>query len=169
MIGAKVLEFDSGEVLAMVNGIIVAPDSGMIEAFWVKPKEIGLKNAILKTSDILEFKKHLYIKSAHVIAEANDVIRIKDILDDGRVFLGSAVENEAGQSYGSCVNLSFDTATYALKQIHSRKTFLGLFALDQRIFSYGKILKVLPGLILVNDDATKKESIMASTPEAAAG
>jgi len=169
MIGARVLEFDSGNLLAMVSGIIVDPDSGMVEAFWVKPLTLPIRNAILKTSDILEFKKNLYIRSDKVLAEAEDVIRIHEILEDGRVFLGNNVRGEDGASYGRCINLSFDVQTYAIKQIYSKRTFLGLIPLDERIFSYNHIIRVLPEMILVSDDSTKKEALMATTPEAAAG
>ncbi|MBU0706201.1 hypothetical protein KJ657_04420 [Patescibacteria group bacterium] len=167
IVGAKVLEFDSGDLLAMVSGIIVDPDTGMVEAFWVKPATLPVGNAILRISDILEFKKNLYIKSDKLLAQAEDVIRISEILEDGRAFLGNAVQNEAGHSYGTCVNLAFDTKTFALKQIYSRRSILGLITLDERIFSYNNIIKILPEMILVNDDATKKEVIMATMPEAA--
>lgn len=169
IVGAKVLKFDSGDLLAVVSGIIVDPDTGMVEAFWVKPATLLVRNAILKTSDIVEFKKNLYIKSDKVLAQAEDVIRISAILEEGRTFLGNSVQNEAGESYGRCTNLTFDSQTYALKQIHAKKSILGLITLDERIFSYDNILKVLPDMILVEDVATKKETLMATTPEAAAG
>jgi sporulation protein YlmC with PRC-barrel domain len=167
--GAKILESDSGDLLAMVTGIIINPDSGMVEAFWVKPATLPYRAAILKTTDILEFKKNLYIRSDKVLAQAEDVIRINAILEDGRTFLGNLVQNEAGDSYGRCDNLSFDTDTNALKQIHCKKSLLGVFNLDQRIFSYESIIKVLPDMILVKDDATKKDTVIVTTPETAAG
>ncbi len=169
MLGAKVLEFDSGDLLAMVSGIIVDPDSGMVEAFWVKPTTLPVKNAVLRVSEIVELKKNLYIKSEKVLAQAEDVIKINEILEDGRTFIGNAVQNEAGDSFGTCVNLTFDTGTYALKQVYSKRSILGLITLDERIFSYNNIVKVLPEMILVDDDGKKKESVMATTPEAAAG
>ena len=168
MIGTKVLEFDSGDLLGMVSGIVIDPDSGMVEAFWVRPATIPVRSAILRTSDILELKKNLYIKSDQVLAQAEDVIRVNEIIEDGRKFLGSLVQNEGGDSYGRCDDLSFDTETYALKQIHSRKSFLGLITLDERLFSYENIIKVLPGQILISDDAKEKEGVIVTTPEAAA-
>lgn len=169
LMGAKVLEYSSGQILALVSGIIIHPDTGMVEAFWIKPLTLPFKNAVLKTSDILEFKKHLYVKDERVFAQADDVIRITEILEEKREFLGTLIQSEAGTAYGKCVNLTFDTETYALKQIYARKSFMGLVTLDERIFAYNDIVKVLPGVILVNDDSTKKETVMATTPEAAAG
>jgi len=169
ILGAKVLEFDSGDLLATISGIIVDPDTGMVDAFWVKPTTLSVRSAILRASDIVELKKNFYIKSDKVLAQAEDVIRISEILEDGRTFLGNVVQNEAGHSYGTCVNLAFDTQTFALKQIYSRRSILGVITLDERIFSYSNIIRVLPEMILVDDDATKKETLMATTPEAAAG
>ncbi len=169
ILGAKVLEFDSGDLLATISGIIVDTDTGMIEAFWVKPKTLSVRNAILRTSSIVEFKKNIYIKSDKVLAQAEDVIRITEILDDGRTFLGNSVQNEAGESYGTCVDLGFDTKTFALKQIHSKQSILGLITLDERIFSYNNIIRVLPEMILVDDDVKKKKkTVLVTTPEAAA-
>lgn len=169
LVGAKVLEYSTGLVVALVSGIIVDPDTGMVEAFWVRPLTLPYKYAVLKTPDILEFKKHLYVKGEHVLAQAEDLIRISEILEDGRTFLGAAVRSEAGISYGKCVNLTFDTGTYALRQIYSRRSIFGLITLDERIFSYNDLVKVLPAVIIVNDDSSKKETVMATTPEAAAG
>ncbi|MBN2307316.1 PRC-barrel domain-containing protein [Candidatus Peregrinibacteria bacterium] len=168
MVGSRVLEYDSGDLLGMVSDIVIDPDSGMVEAFWVRPATLPFGNAILRTSDVLELKKHIYIRSDKVLAQAEDVIRINEILEDGRKFLGCLVQSEAGQSYGRCIDLSFDTDTYALKQIYTRKSLLGLITLDERLFSYENIIKVLPNLILINDDAKKKEGVIVTTPEAAA-
>lgn len=169
LVGAKVLEYSSGQLLALISGIIIDPDTGMVEAFWVRPITLPVKNAILKTSDIMEFKKHLYIKSDRVLAQAEDVIRISEILAEDRELLNTRVLSEAEVSYGKCVNLTFDTQTYALRQIYARRSILGLITLDERIFSYNDIIKVLPGVVMVNDDNAKKETIMATTQEAAAG
>jgi len=168
LVGAKILEYSSGQVLGLVSGVVIHPDTGVVEAFWVKPLTLPIKSAVLKASDVLEFKKHLYIKDDRVLAQANDIIRINEILDDGREFLGANVVSETGAPYGKCTNLTFDTVTYLLKQIYVQRVFLSLYVLDERIFSYGDIIRVLPGEIIVNDDIGKKETLLGTTPEAAA-
>lgn len=169
ILGAKVLEFDSGNLLGFVTGILIDPDTGMVEAFWVKALNLPLGKVILRSVDILELKKHLYVTSEKVLAQAEDVIRISEILRDGRVFLGNVVQSEAGRTYGYCDDISFDCVTFVLKKIHARRTFFGLFTLEERTFSYDRILRVLPEMILVDDDTSGREPLMATTPEAAAG
>jgi len=167
--GARVLEFDSGDLVATVSGIIVDPDTGIVEAFWVKPTTLNVRSAILRVPDIVELKKNFYINSDKVLAQAEDVIRISEILTDGRTFLRNSVKNEAGHSYGTCVDLGFDTKTFALRHIYSKRSVLGLITLDERIFSYNNIIRVLPEMILVDDNATKKDTVIVTMPEVAAG
>lgn len=164
--GSKILQFDTGECLAFLNWPIINPDTGIIEAFWVKPLAIAEKDAIVLTSDILEFKKNLYVHSEKVLCSPADVIRITAILDEKREILYAGVQNEKGKRYGKVYNLSFSTETYVTKQLYVRKKFLSLISFGSTIFPYERILKVLPGYIIINDDATKKEGIPNSAEPA---
>jgi sporulation protein YlmC with PRC-barrel domain len=168
-LGVKVLDFDSGGVLAVLNWPIVNPDTGILEAFWVKPLNLALRNAVLQVADIVEFKKNVYIKSEEVMADPADVIRLSEILSEGRPILGALVMNEAGVRYGKVVDLSFSTETYMLKQIVVEKTFLGIFQASSRIFGWGQILQITEKGIIVDDSNEAKEPSMGDMVEPAAG
>lgn len=168
LVGAKVLEFDSGDLLALLDLPIVNPDTGVLEAFWVRPMNLPVSHAVVQVADILEFKKNIYIRSENVMADPADVIRLNEILSEGRDFLNARVMNESGKYYGKLVDLSFDTETYMLKQIDVRKTFL-FFAYDRRIFAWGRILRVLPEKIIIDDRTEQKEAIITDATEPAAG
>ncbi len=150
--GAKVVHQDTGETLALLNLPIIDPDTGVIEAFWVKPLTLMENDAVLTTSNILSFKKNLYIASNNVLAEAADLVRIATILEDGRLILGARVESESGYFYGRVYNLSFSTETYLLKQLHVQRAFL-FFGFNRRLFPYDRIVKVLADKIIINDDS----------------
>ncbi len=165
IIGTKVLDFETGEPLALVNDIIINPDNGAVEGFWVKPITIPLRNAIIQVSNILEFKKHIYIKDDSKIAVADDVIRISDILAQNRLFIGNKAQNEKGDYIGKIVDVSFDTKTFMINQLLTQKSFLGIIHYDKRIFSYNSIVKVLSEAVIINDESTKKETILDQTVE----
>lgn len=169
LVGSKVLHFDSGELLASLNLPIINPDTGVVEAFWVKPFTVALKNAVIQVGDIVEFKKHVYVKSEKVIADPADIIRLSEILSEGRWFLNAPVRNEAGRNYGRVKDLSFSTDTYVLKQIVVQKTLLGLFPGDRRVFGWERILKVLPDEIIIDDSSEQKERATNKAAEPAAG
>lgn len=165
--GEQVIHFETGECLALLNWPIIDPDAGIIRAFWVKPLTLDLSNGIILTSDILAFKKKLYIRSDKVICNPAEVIRIASILDDRRTFLFATVQNEKGKKYGWVYNLSFSTETYVLRQIYSQRTIMGLFNFNRRIFPYERVLNVLPETVIIEDDNTKKDKVVEAPVELA--
>lgn len=153
--------------MGLLNFPIIDPDTGVIEAFWVKPLTLALRDAILMTTDILAFKKNIYIKSDKVLAEPADVVRIATILDDGRQFLNKAVRNEKGKKYGSVYNLTFSTETYVMRQLYVRRSILGLFSWGHTIFPYERVLKVLLEAVVIEDSTSKKEKVPDGSVEPA--
>jgi len=156
--GAKVLHQKTGELLATLNWPIVDPDTGVIEAFWVKSMVEGSKNAIILTSTILGFKKNIYITSEKMIMDPSENVRITDILQEGRRIIEAEVKNESSKKYGKAYNFSFSTDTFVMRQLFVQRSVLGMFQFGHRIFPYERILRVLPHLILVEDDSTEKEA-----------
>ena len=165
--GEKVVHFDTGDTLAFLNFPIFNPDTGVIEAFWVKPLTVAMKDGIILTADILAFKKKVYIKSDKVICNPAEVLRIASILDEARPFLYAVAQNEKGKRYGRVYNLSFSTETYVLRILYTQKTLLGLFAYDQRVFPYERVLRVLPKIVIIDDEGAKKEKVVEAPAEPA--
>lgn len=164
--GSKILQFDTGECLAFLNWPIINPDTGIIEAFWVKPIH-GENDAVLLTTDILQFKKNLYIKSEKVFCNPAEVIRIAAILDEKREILYAPVQNERGEGYGQVFNISFSTETYVLRQLFTRKRLLGLLPFQPSIFPYERVLQVLADKVIIYDDTTKKQEVISGSTEPA--
>lgn len=158
IIGTPVVRHSDGELLALINDVIINPDTGKIEAFWVKPATIPVSNAVLKSDAITDWKKKVYIQSENEIVEAEDVIRISEILSKNTYFIGNTVKNEAGDFIGTVYDLDFDTEKLYLRQIYTEKSFL-IFSFSKRIFNSDSILKALPEYILVKDKQDIKEKV----------
>ncbi|GEM_PF-1616418 len=159
ILGNPVLHFEQGTVLGVVRDVIIHPDTGRLEGLWIKPTGRLLAFGVLQTQDIVEWKKNIYVKDEGSIAEAHDVIKISEILADGRLIMGKRVRTEAGETVGRVVNLDFDTEQYYLRHLYTQKSVLGLWAYDSRILNYDLILEVLPDYILIKDKTAKAEKI----------
>ena len=157
IIGSQFKDTHTGEVLALLKDLIIDPETGKVEAFWVKPMTVPLSNAIIQVQDVLDWKKHIYVKGEQVIADPADVIRITDILEKKRLFMGNSVRGEAGDQFGRVYNLDFDSKTYYLKNISTQKSVLGIIGYDSRIFSYSRIVEVLENEIIVDDNILEEE------------
>jgi sporulation protein YlmC with PRC-barrel domain len=158
IVGTFVIREEDGQIIALINDIIINPDTGKIEAFWVKPVTMPFSNAIIKSESIIKWGKKIHIQGEGDIAEAEDVIKISEILAQNIYFIGNIVKNEAGATLGKVYDLDFDTEKLYLRQIYSEKRFL-IFSYNQRIFSYNAILKATPDHILVKDVEEKKVKV----------
>ncbi len=160
IIGAKVVRQEDGQVLAVVFGLIIHPDTGKVEALKVKALDPRIRNAVVLAGDILEFKTKVYVNNENDVAEEEDIIRITDIISRNTPFFGNKVKNEAGEYIGKVYDLEFDTKSFYLKQIYTEKSFL-IFKYNPRIFSYDSIIKAEPDYILVKDTQEVEEKAEA--------
>lgn len=155
IIGTPIVRQEDGAILALIQDIIIHPDTGKIEAFWVKALALPIPNAIIQTESILEWKKNIYIKDEREIADPEDIIKVSEILSRNTLFIRNQVKNEAGKIYGKIYDLDFNVDKLYLRNLYVQKSFLG-FKFEQHIFHHDNIIKVLPEYILVKDIEEKK-------------
>ena len=162
ILGIPVMHFEQGDVLGTVKDIIIHPDTGKVEALWIRLKGALQGYFVLQTQDIVEWKKNIYVKSEEVLAEAGEIIKISEILSDGRLIIGNRVRTESGENLGRVTDVDFDTQQFYLRHLYIQKSFFGLKSYDKRILSYDLIVEVLPDCILVKDQTEKAEKEKAS-------
>ncbi|MBN2087826.1 PRC-barrel domain-containing protein [Candidatus Peregrinibacteria bacterium] len=160
IIGTQIHQHDDGNILAVASDVIIDTDTGKIEGLWVKSLTLPLTNAVLRTSDIIEWKSKIYIKDDSVISESDDLINITEILEKEIMIVGNNVENKEGRYLGSVYDFDFDTKNLKLRQIYTEKKFIGLFGYQRRIFSFNSIIKIKKSAIIVEDKTEIKEEII---------
>jgi sporulation protein YlmC with PRC-barrel domain len=154
IIGTQVLSHAEGAVLAVVEDLIVHPDTGKVEGFWVKPLTLPFRHAVLPWEAVVAWKQHLYVKNEQAMAEPDEVIRIADILARKTYFVGSRVETESGKSLGAVFDLDLDDRKMTLRYLFVQRSFL-FFHSEPRFVHGDSIVQVLPGRIVVKDDDKK--------------
>jgi sporulation protein YlmC with PRC-barrel domain len=148
--GLPVFPFHGHEPIAFVQDVIINPDTGKLEALWVRPMLLPIAFGILDFNDIVEWKRNLYVRSENVIAEPGEIIRINAILDRNISFMKNNVVSESGEALGKVVNLDFDSRDGILRHLYVQKGFLG-FSWERRVFDFASILEVTPEAIIVKD------------------
>ena len=157
--GWPLLSHADGAVLGIVMDLIINPDTGRIEAFWVKPYEVPLKEAIVASEDVLGFRKGLSVRNEKVILEPGDILRVAEILNRGIFFYGNRAIGESGNPVGKVYDISFDPKQLMLRQIYTSKGFFP-FYYDRRIYPYGAIVEAMPDRIIVKDLEAPKEEVI---------
>ncbi len=154
IIGTHVLSYVEGDALATVEDLIVHPDTGKVEGFWVKPLTLPLKHAVLPWEGVVAWKRHLYVKDDQAIAEPEEIIRIADILTRKTYYIGNKVKTESGKRLGKVFDLDFDEHKMFLRYLFVRKSFPFLRSAPQFVH-FDSIVQVLPEVIIVKDEDEK--------------
>ncbi|MBN1258232.1 PRC-barrel domain-containing protein [Candidatus Peregrinibacteria bacterium] len=163
ILGSQIIDFDDGSSLGLIRDVIVDPDTGKIEAFWVKPFTLPLKHAVLQSQDIIEWKKHVYVRGESCISDPAEIIKVADILTRHTYVIGNRVRGQSGKKYGRVFSLDFDASQYYIRNIYVQKSFFGFFSYNKRVFSFDSILEILPDMILLNDDAAVKAKVIENS------
>lgn len=166
IVGVNVIDQASGRVLGSILGSIVNPDTGNIEAFWVKS---NVKNSIILSSGIAEIKKNIYAVSENSVIPYSDVIRINEILKEGRFFLRNSVQSESGENYGRLYDFTFDTQHLAVRSIYVRRSFLGLAYYRKRIFDADRIIRIESYAVIIDDESRKQEPLLVKSVDPVSG
>ncbi|PIQ75715.1 hypothetical protein COU78_02995 [Candidatus Peregrinibacteria bacterium CG10_big_fil_rev_8_21_14_0_10_49_24] len=123
-LGAQVVQNSSEEVLGTLANVLINPDSGTIEGFYVFVPS-GLSSGILFCSslDIVRFGARVHIRSEDSLCDPRDIIRLQSLLEDNRPVLGQRVRTESGQKLGRCKDIQFNTDTMKLEWVFPKKLF----------------------------------------------
>ena len=151
------------EAVAGVKDVIMDSETGKLLAFVVNAN----KGLVIIERDVLEWGDVLHIHDHHSIAEAEDIIRVKSVMDRGVRIFGNKVETKKGENIGLVVDMVIDSKTYQLKKIFIAKRVLGLLQYDQRIVSAKKIVEVLEDKVIV-ENSVESVKEKAAAPEMAA-
>lgn len=112
-IGLSVVEEDSEELLGMIGGILIHPDTGKVEGFFVqRSRWLQGEDLFLASADISHFGLAVRVRDADYLSPLHDRIRLMSIVEDGRTVLGQRMVTESGVFIGTCSDVQFETKTF---------------------------------------------------------
>ncbi|MFH1444598.1 MAG: hypothetical protein ABIG34_04405 [Candidatus Peregrinibacteria bacterium] len=157
-IGIPVKAEDTDEVVGSISGILLHPDRGTVEGFFVKvPSFFATTSLFLSAFDIIHFGRRILVRDHDRIGPMEDFLRVQSLLSDPRTVLGQHIRTESGLSIGQCRDVQFDTSTFRLTWIFSKRFFRWRAPISAR-----DILEVRPEAIIVRDPpAMAKEKTLA--------
>lgn len=171
VLGLPVQESESGGVLGTIGGIVLHPDTGVVEAFTVRVSAgmFAHRDLLLLPMDILHWGLRMTVRDGDVLALPEDIVRLQPLLTGNRPVLGQRMVTESGRALGRCSDLQFSTRDFRLEWLFPK-----------RLLRWGipvpasQILEVRSDAIIVRDaavpekkDAMEGLNILPQVPEAA--
>ncbi|MBI3331676.1 hypothetical protein HYZ99_01820 [Candidatus Peregrinibacteria bacterium] len=123
-IGFPVTEDGTEEHLGSLIGILIHPDTGKVEGFFVRRAGLfGSDQLFLSTMDILRWGMRVDIRSEDALSTVDEHIRLQPLLLDRRPVLGQKIRTESGLKIGTCRDVQFDTRHFVLEWLFPKKFF----------------------------------------------
>ena len=163
------MEEGGDQILGTIAGILILPDTGKIEGFFVHAQGIlGVETVFCSTVDIVRWGTRVYVNSHTALAPAEDRIRLQSLLQDPRTVLNQKIRTEAGTHLGRCKDVQFNTESMHIEWLFPKKWFRWGVALP-----VSDIVEITPEAIITKDPMKKqyikeqnKELMSAALPDA---
>lgn len=109
----------AGGPVAQVDAAIINPRNLKIEGFYVTDSIDTNQTLILLYQDIRELSGQGYIVNDHdVLVEADDLVRLRDVLDMGFELLKKPVFTASKESVGKVSDYAVETATMYIQKLY---------------------------------------------------
>lgn len=123
ILGYEVGDEETGEVLGKVRGILVHPDTGKVEGFFVRTRGMFSVPLFLASMDIRRWGSRIHVRHHDVLVPIGEHIRLQSLLEEKRPVLGQLIRTERGKTLGHCRDLEFDTEQSILLRLYLRRFF----------------------------------------------
>ncbi len=123
--GMSVLSEEDDELLGIVDGILLHPDTGTVEGFFIATGGILFAETLfLDARDILQWGTAIRTRDADRLTPPEEVLRLTELLADPRTVLGQKILTEKDhRSLGTCVDVQFSTTFFTLEWLFPKKFF----------------------------------------------
>ncbi|MFA6038904.1 MAG: PRC-barrel domain-containing protein [Candidatus Peribacteraceae bacterium] len=165
-----VVDDDVVEELGRINGVLIHPDTGKVEGFFLRTHGFFRRqNLFLATEDIQRWGLRITVRGPEVLAPVEERVRLQTLLEEGRYVLGQRVVTETGRTLGRCADVQFETEFFMVEWLLIRKFWRWRTSLP-----LSQILEVRKDAVVVRDPlspvpekAKEEKSPMLQVPEAA--
>lgn len=121
-IGLRVFDEEDGECIATISGIFIHPDTAAVEGFFVREQGfLHAREHFLPSMDIVHWGTRIRVRSGDVLTDITEMVRLRDVLEDGRYILNQNMITEAGQRIGICKDVQLDTKLFQLEWLFPKR------------------------------------------------
>lgn len=144
IVGLPVYDEHSISPIALVQDVIIDPETGFVVAFLLSKKKIVVP------LDVTRLNSGLYIHDQENLMELDEVMRVTEVLKKEVPIMGARVMSLKKKYIGKVVDFEIDTKAMALSHILTAKTIFFLHY-NEREFSRSQIITITSHGITVKD------------------
>ena len=151
LLNKSVFSLRTGQPVAYVTGPIFNPKNLKIEGFYCQDS-ISKDQLILLYQDIREVLKDGFVVNDHdVLAEPQELVRLKDVLEQQFVLVGKQVETTAKQKVGKVSDFAVETETMFVQKIYVSQSLFKSFTGGSLSIDRNQIHEITDKRIIINE------------------
>ena len=147
----SVLSLRTGGPIATITGPIINPNNLKIEGFYCQDR-VDKRQLILLYQDIRDIMPQGYVVNDHeVLSEAEDLIRLKDVLELNFQLIGKQVITTSKERVGKVSDYAADTETMFIQKLYVAQSIVKSFTGGSLSIDRTQINEITPSRIIIND------------------
>lgn len=155
------LSLRTGSPVARIIKPIINPNNLKMEGFYCEDDK-DTRQLVLLYQDIREIlPQGLVIDDFDVLAESDDLVRLKDILEIDYELMGKQVDTISGEKVGKVSDYAFESATMYIQKLYVSQSILKSFTGGSLSVDRSQVHETTPKRIVIND-------LLAKAPAGAA-
>jgi sporulation protein YlmC with PRC-barrel domain len=164
LLNKSVLSLRTGTAIATITAPIINPDNLKIEGFYCEDR-FDKKQLVLVYQDIRDVLAKGYVVDDHdVLVEADDLVRLKKVIDLNFQLIGKPVVTIDKEKVGKVSDYATETTTMFIQKIYVSQSLMKSLTGGSLSIDRNQINEITPKRIIINE-LTKK--VRATAPATA--
>ena len=160
LITAPVMSLQTGAELAHVNSLLIDPRDLTIAAYVLDGQSLDVRPSYLRPADVREISTiGLIVDSSDEFILADDVIKIKQVIDFEFTLIGIDVVDDKRHKLGKVHGYSIDGESFCIQQLMVKRPLLKSFNETELIIHRSQVLEVSDERILVKSTADRQTAV----------
>lgn len=151
LVDRKVLSLRTGAPVAFATGPIINPNNLKIEGFYCLDS-VNKEPLVLLDQDIREMlREGFVIDDVERLAEPDDLVRLKDVLDLQFELIGKQVETVDKQKVGKVSDYAVETGSMMIQKLYVSQSILRNLSGGQLSVDRNQIQEITPRRIIISE------------------
>lgn len=163
LLSKPIMSLRTGSAVAHITGAIFNPNNLKIEGFYCRDS-LDKKELILLYQDIRDIiPGGMVINDHEVLVEAEDLVRLKDIIELNYQIIGKQVMTVDKQKVGKVSDFATEVETMMVQKIYCAQSLIKSFTGGSLSIDRNQIVELTPKRIIINS-LTRGSTVPATSP-----
>ncbi len=156
--GTLILSLRTGSPIATLISPVINPNNLYIEGWFVEDSR-SKENLILLSNDIRDVLPQGFVVNDHeVLAEPEELIRLKHLMELGFDLLGLKVNSESGTRYGKINDFAYETKNSFIQKLYVGQPLVKNFNGGSLSVDRSQIVEVTDKRVIIEEPSEKSHA-----------